>query len=53
LRASARDGRGLVRASNTQPALVLRCEGSDEAALAKIRLTIEAVVEAVVEAARR
>jgi phosphomannomutase/phosphoglucomutase len=46
VRARFADGWGLVRASNTQPALVLRCEGSDEAALAKIRLTIEAVVEA-------
>lgn len=30
------DGWGLVRASNTQPVLVARCEGRTEAALAKI-----------------
>lgn len=35
------DGWGLVRASNTQPVLVLRCEGRDEAALARIRQEME------------
>lgn len=35
------DGWGLIRASNTQPALVLRFEASDEAALTKIRDTVE------------
>ena len=30
------DGWGLVRASNTQPVLVARCEGRTEAALAEI-----------------
>lgn len=31
------DGWALVRASNTQPSLVLRCEGTSEAALARIQ----------------
>ena len=35
------DGWGLVRASNTQPALVLRCEARDHETLAVIRRTIE------------
>ena len=35
------DGWGLIRASNTQPALVLRAEAKDEAALARIKGTIE------------
>ena len=34
------DGFGLVRASNTTPVLVLRFEGHDEAALARIRQTM-------------
>ena len=34
-------GWGLVRASNTQPALVMRCEATDRAALAEIRSAIE------------
>mgnify|MGYP002732668476 FL=1 len=37
LRADFPDGWGLVRASNTTPALVLRFEGDDEAALTRIR----------------
>ena len=41
VRARFADGWGLVRASNTQPALVMRCEASDEAHLAEIRGTIE------------
>jgi phosphomannomutase / phosphoglucomutase len=40
------DGWGLVRASNTQPALVLRCEARDAASLAEIRATIESYVAA-------
>jgi len=36
------DGWGLIRASNTQPALVLRYEATSEAALRNIRLVIEA-----------
>ncbi len=35
------DGWGLVRASNTQPALVLRCEGRSPEALARIKRQIE------------
>ena len=36
------DGWGLIRASNTQPALVLRFEASSPSRLALIRKTIEA-----------
>jgi phosphomannomutase/phosphoglucomutase len=43
-RASFGDGWGLVRASNTQPALVLRCEASNPERLAMIRTTIEAEI---------
>jgi phosphomannomutase/phosphoglucomutase len=39
------DGWGLVRASNTQPALVLRFEAMTEARLAEIRKTVEDVLE--------
>ncbi|MGH7545384.1 MAG: phosphomannomutase/phosphoglucomutase, partial [Gemmatimonadota bacterium] len=35
------DGWALVRASNTQPVLVLRCEARDEAALSRIRGEVE------------
>ncbi len=35
------DGWGLIRASNTQPALVLRAEGKTEAALSQIKRTLE------------
>jgi phosphomannomutase/phosphoglucomutase len=38
-------GWGLVRASNTQPALVLRFEAETEAALNRYRETVEAAVE--------
>jgi phosphomannomutase/phosphoglucomutase len=37
-------GWGLVRASNTQPVLVLRFEGDDQAAVDRIRAVIEAAV---------
>jgi phosphomannomutase / phosphoglucomutase len=46
VRARFSDGWGLVRASNTQPALVLRCEATTPARLAEIRATIEAHVAA-------
>src|SRR5262249_9508053 len=46
VRAKFDGGWGLVRASNTQPALVMRCEGSTEARLAEIRATIEAHLKA-------
>ncbi|TNF27647.1 MAG: phosphomannomutase/phosphoglucomutase [Deltaproteobacteria bacterium] len=38
------DGWGLIRASNTQPVLVLRAEADDAAALARIRTTLEEFV---------
>ena len=44
VRARFAHGWGLVRASNTQPALVMRCEASDEAQLADIRATIERTI---------
>ena len=42
------DGWGLIRASNTQPALVLRFEASSPAALARIRSTVEGELGKVV-----
>jgi phosphomannomutase/phosphoglucomutase len=42
VRAMFDGGWGLVRASNTQPALVMRCEAASEQRLAEIRNTIEA-----------
>lgn len=39
-------GWGLVRASNTGPVLVVRCEARDEARLAEIRAIIESEIEA-------
>jgi phosphomannomutase / phosphoglucomutase len=44
VRASFGDGWGLVRASNTQPALVMRCEAVDQARLAQIRATTDGVI---------
>jgi phosphomannomutase/phosphoglucomutase len=41
VRARFDGGWGLVRASNTQPALVVRCEGRDRATLDTIRAVIE------------
>jgi phosphomannomutase/phosphoglucomutase len=41
VRARFADGWGLVRASNTQPALVVRCEARDQPKLAEIRAVIE------------
>jgi phosphomannomutase/phosphoglucomutase len=41
VRARFTGGWGLVRASNTQPALVVRCEADSEARLAEIRASIE------------
>ena len=43
---AVQNGLGLVRASNTQPALVVRCEASDRQALDEIKATIEAHVAA-------
>jgi phosphomannomutase/phosphoglucomutase len=44
VRAMFANGWGLVRASNTQSALVMRCEARDQQALDEIRATIEAHV---------
>jgi len=46
VRAKFAGGWGLVRASNTQPALVMRCEADSEQRLAEIRGAIEAHLEA-------
>jgi phosphomannomutase/phosphoglucomutase len=45
-RALFADGWGLVRASNTGPVLVMRCEAETPAALERIRTTIEAEIAA-------
>jgi phosphomannomutase / phosphoglucomutase len=50
VRASFARGWGLVRASNTQPALVMRCEADTAERLAEIRGAIEAHVAAAREA---
>jgi phosphomannomutase/phosphoglucomutase len=42
------EGWGLIRASNTQPALVLRFEASSPTALARIRSTVEGELEKVI-----
>ena len=44
VRAVLPGGWGLVRASNTQPALVMRCEATDGARLAEIRALLEAEI---------
>jgi len=44
VRAKLEGGWGLVRASNTQPALVMRCEAASEKRLAEIRATIESAI---------
>ena len=49
LRALYDDGWGLVRASNTQPALVLRFEALSESRLNEIRNEIEAAVKKIIE----
>jgi phosphomannomutase/phosphoglucomutase len=46
VRAMFAGGWGLVRASNTQPALVMRCEASSADRLAEIRGTLEAHIAA-------
>jgi phosphomannomutase/phosphoglucomutase len=45
-------GWGLIRASNTQPALVLRAEAADEAALERIKREIEAALAQIPEVGR-
>lgn len=49
MRALYEDGWGLVRASNTQPALVLRFEALSEPRLDEIRNEIESVLEKIIE----
>ena len=49
LRALYDDGWGLVRASNTQPALVLRFEALTEKRLEEIRNEIESVLKTIIE----
>jgi phosphomannomutase/phosphoglucomutase len=51
VRASFAGGWGLVRASNTQPALVMRCEATDATRLAEIKAAIEAHLAAIEGAA--
>ena len=46
VRAKFEGGWGLVRASNTQPALVMRCEANSEARLVEIKQAIEAHLDA-------
>ncbi len=46
------DGWGLIRASNTQPALVLRAEAHSEAALARIKRSIEEALSRFPEVAQ-
>jgi phosphomannomutase / phosphoglucomutase len=46
VRAMFEGGWGLVRASNTQPALVMRCEADTEARLAEIKARIEREIAA-------
>ncbi|MEO6772516.1 MAG: phosphomannomutase/phosphoglucomutase [Kofleriaceae bacterium] len=46
VRAKLDGGWGLVRASNTQPALVMRCEATTEARLAEIKALIESSIRA-------
>ncbi|RZU99325.1 phosphomannomutase/phosphoglucomutase [Spiribacter vilamensis] len=50
LRVDFDDGWGLVRASNTQPCLVMRFEGTDDAALMRIRERFEALIRTSAEA---
>jgi len=52
VRARFDGGWGLVRASNTQPALVVRCEATDEARLAEIRAIVEGEIARAREVAR-
>jgi len=42
------EGWGLIRASNTQPALVLRFEAKDEASLRKIQASVEAELNKII-----
>ena len=42
VRVTSKDGWWLLRASNTEPALVLRCEAADEAGLARLKTDVTA-----------
>ncbi len=44
VRANFGDGWGLVRASNTQPSLVMRCEAESESRLSDIRAILESAI---------
>jgi phosphomannomutase/phosphoglucomutase len=46
VRAKFAGGWGLVRASNTQPALVMRCEAESKARLAEIKALVESTIAA-------
>ena len=46
------EGWGLIRASNTQPALVLRAEAKDPAALERIKRSIEEALSRFPEVAQ-
>ncbi len=46
VRVTSADGWWLLRASNTEPALVLRCEASDEAGLERLKAEVTAQLEA-------
>ncbi len=46
------DGWALIRASNTQPALVLRFEAKDEKKLIEIRNFVEAKLKTIIENVR-
>jgi len=48
VRAVFQDGWGLIRASNTQPVLVMRFEAKSEAMLTTIRQFMEGQVRAVI-----
>ena len=45
VRVSSKDGWWLLRASNTEPALVLRCEAADQAALDRLKAEVTAQLE--------
>jgi phosphomannomutase/phosphoglucomutase len=46
IRAHFKDGWGLIRASNTQPAIVVRCEATTRARLTEIQKIVESAIEA-------
>ena len=46
VRVSTKDGWWLLRASNTQPVLVARCEAADDAGLARLMTDLKAALAA-------